>query len=212
MRIISSFKDYYDHGLVYGYDPNIQYIRKTESHKLTTAQDEQLIQFQSSVYTNSISAVGFCGEIFPFNNVDHQYHFDRDFICNHEFIIHSSRRYGYEIGVHKIENISKYRLNRNIEQLNEFVKTIENFELFKYAPIFVVKQCNETILNHSLLDVQFMQIYNSVEAFQKLSTWMSTAKYPHVETEMTEEQRGTSKGFDRFSFRHQNTKKNPKKF
>lgn len=67
MRIISKFFDYYDKGMSYGMDPNMVFVRKTESisfdktNSLINSND--LFKFVADF--SPFDVIGFCGKMFP---------------------------------------------------------------------------------------------------------------------------------------------------
>jgi hypothetical protein len=68
MRIISSFKDYYDNGLSYGIDPNIVYVREKSTIDLDyTKCNQYKLILDAMEYANEAlhCVVAFCGKMYP---------------------------------------------------------------------------------------------------------------------------------------------------
>jgi hypothetical protein len=76
MRIISDWKDYYDTASIFGIDKTKIYLRKT------LYLDVPLVRKQNSLVniTTKFDIIGFCGEIFIFNNYSKK--IDKEWLYN----------------------------------------------------------------------------------------------------------------------------------
>ena len=172
--------------------------------------------------------IGFCGEIFLFNNYS-----ERGFGSNWDFhpkkyILWGEDAKNYEFK--KIETafrpdvLKKVKSNRwrSGEKFEELLNSslLKGLFLKHKVPIFyigyVAKESNDClVLNPRLKDFAFAKFYDATQAFQRIEQFISNELasefQPNIPTGGNEVL-GRSKGFDEYSFRHKNTKKKPKKF
>ena len=97
----------------------------------------------------------------------------------------------------------------NYAKSNEEVKNI----FLKYnTPIFLINSTN-LIINPILKDYNFAKIYDTTQAFQRISQFLTNELAHSMQGDVPvggNEVIGRSKGFDEYSFR--NAKKKPKRF
>lgn len=223
MKIITDFKDFYDYGMAFGVDEGIVYER-----------------FQKTIYppknlTNrNGSILGFCGEYWEvtiFYNEPKSYRRnslkDKKKVKNYledgwvaatvvmDRVFKDKIDYQYFIRpldlMNKEWNYGYGSWNRkNYTPWKNWVRSIFTEH---NVPSFYIDGIEDykTTLNPVTMDYGLQKMLDPVEAFQKLSTFIPSLK-PEDTFEMTDEQKGRSKGFDEFSFRHKNTKNKPKKF
>ncbi|HUV84907.1 MAG TPA: hypothetical protein VMV86_04310 [Methanosarcinales archaeon] len=77
MRIISSFRDYYDSGIAYGIDPDLLYVRETRVQKIDNKNPmgKHLHELQNAFGTlaefeGHKGVIAFCGKLYPFYEVN----------------------------------------------------------------------------------------------------------------------------------------------
>lgn len=220
MRIISSFKDYYDGGAVYGIDQNRVYVRETTFESF----DKQISTFE---------IVGFCGEIFPivnFSEIDWDHKWKRhpkDFILYHDDAIKYTfendrkwrRGYGYMGGEDNYKKVQadKYvgwphKLRRDV--YNDLVNSKELKQLFVEfkVPVFFIgkypwlEQENraDVVLNPRLEYLGFYKVLDTVQAFQRIEMFLGSTLVTEFQGQVPVGDDNVirdSKGFDRFSFR-----------
>jgi hypothetical protein len=75
MRIISSFKDYYDSGVAYGIDPNLIYVREVKSQEIGRWTGiDHLKELQEACnglpfFDGHKGVIAFCGRLYPFYKI-----------------------------------------------------------------------------------------------------------------------------------------------
>lgn len=229
MKIITDFKDFYDYSMVFGVDPGVTYnrfISKIDPPKIDNKFG---------------SILGFCDMFWEVKKVsiedENVSYWRRRY--NYKPITYKdksekmvedgyfegspiSSRYNrdeieYYYWLKPIENISNMQWdpnnwrNLNYTHWNNWVKNI--FSEYSVPSFFIDGNDNfETTLNPILLDYGLQKTLSPTQAFQMVSSFIPALNQPDTTVEMTEEQKGRSKGFDEYSFRHKNTKKKPKKF
>jgi len=173
MRIISSFKDYYDCGQRYGYDPHITYVRETSTEK---------IQIRLPVVNNyefDCNIIGFCGKIYRI-----YYNFKKG-TYQWEKPPKKSGSYALEFNPLKDEIYTGFFERAPIFMIKGH--NVQNEQLL--------------ILNPNLSKLHFQKIFDPIQAYQQLSMYLGQhVKEPDVPNPpdkiMVE-----IKGFDKHSFR-----------
>jgi hypothetical protein len=199
MRIHSSFRDYYDCGLVYGVDPTVHYVRTTE--KVVFEKEEYNYEDESeSNYTNGISyeifKVGFCGRFFlgvkyrvP-NALKPIFLYENDAF---EFLKTKVKHY-----YHKL-----YADNRFITDDSLFLK----FD----CPIILFER-GEVIKNPNLSSISFQKVMNPMEAFLQLTAYISNDLAKQIDPlPMADKYRILAHGMDKWSFRNPDPPKRKQK-
>lgn len=180
MRIISSFKDYYDCGMAYGFDPNIVYARET-SQKKFKAKD------LASRYEDWIVFyIGFAGKIYQA--------YQKDKI---QFTKPTLKQKKWHRSWEELE------LNRNKpEQLNIFFEDAPVFLATKGYYYEMDYRGWMLTLNPRLNTVDFQQILPPVEAYQQLSMWYGNRCFNENSIpEVSDKDLAEAKGFNKYSFR-----------
>jgi hypothetical protein len=218
MRIISNFRDYYDGGAVFGIDKSVVWVRERKEILLPEADHRK--------YSHFDGVLGFCGKIFPFmrSGDGGQITFGDDV---KRFQYKPIRQYGaYPSMSWELEERSAFDYWRKdiVNQYDAIVASAELQSFFiKYqTPIFVIvirsgmamltNRQPELIINPTLKNYQFFRLYDVTQTFQEIEMFRSNVLVSETMTAppRTDEEIGTSKGFDRESFR--NSKKKSKKF
>ncbi len=227
MKIISDFKDYYDHGAAYGIDENLVYNRFSK-----------IIHPPKRIKDRGHKIIGFCDEFWEVTKIHYEYygrnmyrrskntkfeddvkkHVEKGWIEGtivYEKYPVSNPKIDFQYMLRKVDLTNKIWsqyawFNKNWTHWNNWLKSV--FTEYQ-VPIFYFtdNRSQDVILNPNLTDLGLQKVMDSVEAFQKLSTYIPSLR-PKDDFQMTNEQLGKSKGFDNYSFRNKNTKKKPKKF
>jgi hypothetical protein len=215
MRIISKFHDYYDGGAVFGIDKSLVWCRDRREILLPEVVRQKFNHFDG--------VVGFCGKIFPFM---------RSGDCEQITFGDDAKRFeyrridlrGWESTYERVERTSIYWQKDVNNQYDEIVasKDLESLFLKYQTPIFVIetvvgftqlmRRQPLLIVNPTLKDYYFYRLFDVTQTFQEIEMFRSNVLVSETMTvpPRTDEEIGTSKGFDRESFR--NSKKKSKKF
>jgi hypothetical protein len=231
MRILSNFKDYYDHSSVlYDTDKRITYNRKIKV-------------LESKLYLNNIEIIGFCDKIYLihnkfgelFNYVDNEFHVNKYNLdlttikkLKKEFIIYESNVNFKKVLTNekllKLEEINKYKQlssfirkekNRMISTSNSFMFrymdtdynkeisiTKEYFKKYK-TPVFYLTS-NKLFIDIPLVELMFNNIIDARTAYQEIDMFLSNNIYGvEKESKQTDNNKIISKGFNKYSFRKQ---------
>ena len=127
MKIISNFKDYYDGGAVYGIDKSRIYVRKTkilDVPKIKTS-NHSWSKFIRINYDYDI--LGFCGEIYLFNNYSERDH-------EHKWIFHPKKYilWGKDAIKYRFEKLEKpFRDPILVKKKKDIWRTQENYDELK---------------------------------------------------------------------------------
>lgn len=227
MRIISKFKDYYDSGQFYGIDQSRIYVRETIRKTWVPR----------AYYQRKLCVVGFCGKLYPFvnytehiqkNNKDRnakyytlyeddifKYSFDE--ILNRNNSTNDVVRIDFDETI-ALDKFKKYWFSKTLKQeYDEMCTDKDLLALFlKYkTPTFLYTndRKDNLIINPCLKDYAFFKVTDTIQAYQEIEQFVSNELASLIQPNMpvgNDEIVGTSKGFDRYSFR--NAKKKPKKF
>jgi hypothetical protein len=217
VRIIDKRRDYYDGVASQGVDPSIVYVRK-EQEILFPLHQFWMPHFG---YFDKY-LIGFCGKIYPLVKIRGvlRFHFES-----------SQSGLGDDLFFYNIDEIDRYAsqwMERRAAwydcpfQMNEsrknFLKFFQNtwtkletiFTDHK-TPIFLL-DCNTKstlLLNPLLRPLEFQRIVDPYTAFQEIAMYLSgvlgnlNPKVPKV----SDEDLIVAKGFDKWSFRKESTKK-----
>lgn len=186
MRIVSSFKDYYDCGMSYGFDPKIVYVRETSQKKIK-AKD------LASRYEDWIVFyIGFAGKIYQAYQKDK---WVKDKVQFTKPTLVKQKKW------HRSWEELEFHRNKP-EQLNVF---------FEDAPVFLAAKgyYHELdyhgwllTLNPRLNTVDFQQVLPPIEAYQQLSMWYGSRNFPENNIpEVSDKDLAEAKGFNKYSFR-----------
>lgn len=198
MRIISSWRDFYDGGMAYGLDRSIIYVRESQEIKLDNDK------YHSYDSLNPFY-VGFCGKIYP--GVMHLYP-DKNY------------NYQYKIFYKKEEVVQFIEDNPDLDRLLSFDKyskssfnkhfTEENYSglkniFSKYNVPCFVKDIHKNVLitNPPLRDWEFFKVLDPWTTYLELSMYVSGVLLSNVKPipEIDDETLASAKGFDKWSFR-----------
>ena len=231
MRIISKFRDYYDHVQSFGMS-DVIYQRKKIELEIT---DKSLLKFvgeglkfNSWVFSfKKITVdvqcyvIGLCGKTYPvikLTATDKKYKKTTSFFYNekdfHQYLID-----------HKYRDISQYTTKGHWWKSEQSkVKAFFDYEWHKLnelfhqhnVPIYVInfnlasrESTPSLILNHELKDFNFYTQMDTYKTFQEIEMFVSgVLKTPVVPTTtISDECMRDAKGFDRWSFKKMPTKK-----
>ena len=215
MRIISKFHDYYDGGAVFGIDKSLVWCRDRREILLPEVARQKFNHFDG--------LVGFCGKIFPYM---------RSGDCEQITFGDDAKRFeyrridlrGWESTYERVERTSTYWQKDVNNQYDDLVssKDLESLFLKYQTPVFVIETAVGfaqlmrrqplLIVNPTLKDYHFYRLFDTTQAFQEIEMFRSNVLVSETMTvpPRNDEEIGTSKGFDRDSFR--NSKKKSKKF
>jgi len=229
MRIISPWKDYYDHVQMFGFDPNICYVR----NKSQIQEEDNPIRFahtpleiKSSYFLNQKpgsfepGVLGFCGSLyFCFSQITWSSPLDMGSrLLNRVFF-----------NLEDLRDYLKPRLFKPVDDMSEIVYLrkrgrwmpreerslpeegaliLENKdELFlKYsAPVFFINLGRRTIdLNPDLSELGFQKIKSPEQTYQELMGYLTGPMLPtsSLPVEISDESQIEKKGYDlKWSFR-----------
>ena len=239
MRIISSFRDYYDIVQSEGQDQTRVYNRTLKEVILKSPFPFSYnLNYQRKMY-QKMYVIGFCDKIYLVFNLR------KDDVCKdiskNCYHLNDVENFIEENFNHKqIEDWKrtdkkKYQKNfwdsdklrcsfeSNFKKWEEFKRSFDAKSLFQEFPIFVADlthkreynnfwhQKEENIkitYNDCLNDFDFYRIFDSYQAFQELTMWINNKAVPMKEIpKIKDEIMLEVKGFDKFSFRKEKSKK-----
>jgi len=192
MRIISNFKDYYDVGMQYGYDPKLQWIRKYVTYPHT-----------NSKLRSADFLLHFCGNIYRGISVgDYPYLID---------IIWDTAHYEAHC---KLHNISPREVNY-LDQVWLFKRKAQKTKIItlgklerlsnlneKYHSTVVLETRGDIKVNTSLKGIQFYKVYDPITTYQKISEYFGNRFFNEPKmVPISDKDRIKQHGFDEKSFR-----------
>jgi len=209
MKIISKFKDYYDGGASFGVDTERQYVRVIN-------------EIPISNFPYKFDVIGFCGKIYPFNNVtdfmnrnpkewtnyDPSYEFklSKD---EHNCDIYTRQKIT-KSNKESWQRFSRYNSNTWMtkKEAFEYVKHDQNLlEIFHVlkVPIFHIGRYKAYLtLNPCLKDLGFYKIFDTVQAWQEIEMYISNQLVFDRQGDIpvgNDNVIRDSKGFDKWTFR-----------
>jgi hypothetical protein len=230
MRIVSPFKDYYDCIQGVGQDQSLLYVRNpikvkekipSVPHYVSYWKDKEVYSLRKS------HTIGFCGKLycilefwpdahapkflFNINDVDEYMKF---VLKKKELEEYFSTEKGYRYSYIPYE----MRRKKLIEFFDKFNKSASSPVYGKYfeeqkCPIFQSTFWNgskqkEFTWNANLRLVEFFRVFDPFQAFQEISMFLGNMAMPEKEIpQPSDEILAEIKGFDKFSFRKDPTKK-----
>ena len=228
MRIISSFKDYYDTAMGLGIDPDCVYNRKTELLEIKSVKLPYVYKTKDSWNSEdkiivSPFLIGFCGKIYKgikvtlennLNNSDYFYSTDSyvKYMALFNIEISNNKRWSWFGSGDHLDNerdVDAF-FNRdfsNLEQLFQEHKT----------PVFAIygKSINNSQLelNPFLKPYEFYKVIEPYQAFQDIFMYKAgvLGSKELDSTPVSDKIKIQSKGFDKFSFRTMKGDKKPRK-
>lgn len=239
MKIISDFKDYYDASQALGHDPTVVYFRKEEKIIIPDFPFPS-IKYTKCVWSyrdwdrdiNIINPyiIGFCGKIYAViemkaSGVGEEYCYCYDMETVDVFM----EKYCKKKDIEAFFKKNRWRKNSNHDNFKKFFNdTKEKREAFKNIfvengiPIFLAKEETRVWGNYDksavlktnveLKQYQFYKIFDVYTAFQELEMFLSNIAVPAKDMpEITDVLKADSKGFDKYSFRKDSSKKKKRK-
>ena len=198
MRILSSFKDYYDGGAMHGIDATHIYVRKTEDIQVP------------DVKVRDFTVIGFCGNLY----ICQVFRRSQASPQKRSLPVKSKTFYGEKSYAYKWEGYSQeklvkvdknsygYKFEKNFYNdllNNDALKSI--FQQYK-TPIFLLEE-NFCKINPMLKDYFFYKIKPLHEAFREIEYYISNilVNDDFKSMQMSDKEKLTSKGFDNWSFK-----------
>jgi len=228
MRIISSFYDYYDKGLAFGFDPNLVYVRETKILKAGWGEpgaNNSLVAMLSPLsigprnYSLTQAVIGFCGKMYPLFRVSFGYKTNKTYysfdsiqndLDNGVFVSEYPYR-NYEL--HNAMQLIVDRQYAKYGRLELGSKEITDEVFRKHkAPILLADwegNSPRLTVNPRLNEYSFITQVDPVTAFQELAMFVGNnlvdQKDPNPK--LSDEVKRDIHGFDKFSFRKGKSKK-----
>jgi hypothetical protein len=230
MKIISSFKDYYDNCQGYGFDPKLIYIRKTEH--IVISPDSELMKIFSGIRKKislmpyisspiiSRGLVGFCGKLYPFWEYNGIFYYDPNKMQRALIDFTSSSDHNDRVDARKaLRILNKERRLYTPWDIEEF--TIEGLTKFLHslnrkiddtvhihikAPSFVIQLqlgALTLIVNPNLKEYNFPTQVDPYTAYQEISMYLGNNLAEQMDplVKISDKLKAESKGFDKWSFR-----------
>lgn len=209
MRIISSFRDYYDPVQAHDADRETIFLREQKKIEILHGVLQLEQRWFNSFRGFYPRVVGFCDKLYYF------YRFD-DTVRPHnkpEYKIEGAIQWVYN-KEEMIHNLSLTRDGKEALAKKDFLKKLklQNFnvvdipEAFKqYCPIFYAKQKvfkDEILLNPILSKLTFYRIKDVATAYQEIRMWIENQAAPEKPIPYIDDvTMAEAKGFNKFSFR-----------
>lgn len=229
MRIISSFKDYYDCGQAAGQDPTIVYVResRTEQYK----NSERAYPFPScqspfSGWRSALSAsscvIGFCGRLYGAIQIRKQDEtaFCYDMGAVEAFIYKHGGKdeiRGFDVGYGRKPPRSsrgRVKFERFFQNCQGHRDRYEKWFIENRCPIFVAQDAPgywdawEITYNARLKDYEFFRVFDPWQAFQELQMCFGGILAPPEKPmpPVSDKDMRDIKGFDEWSFKKMSEK------
>jgi hypothetical protein len=225
MRILSNFKDYYDHACAYGIDESVIYVRETE---------EFMEKEVSPGWGIRPSTLVICGREWPLRILRNE---KIEIPRTKEWILHGQDCYKFvpkvtPQGLHpsKLELLpfvprkkgyQWWRDKWKIPQKDPIDKAVAAFHRGeiseKYAakcreynaPLLLIER-NKITKNPNLADLGFGKIVQSYLLFQEIEQWITNNRPQMPMPDLPDDIMRDSKGFDKNSFKSQDKKGKPR--
>jgi hypothetical protein len=193
MRIISNFKDYYDIGMQYGYDPKLQWIRRTSD-----------IELENRRLASEFIILHFCGKVYRGLVVAKTYT-SREIIWDND----TYAKYCTEHNIKPIETrwFDQFWItSRNVKANSKIVVLgqIKESDVLndKYASPIVLEGNKGLEINPSLKNIQFYKVFDPVTTYQKISEYFGNKFFNEPKmVPISDKDRIKQHGFDEKSFR-----------
>lgn len=218
MRIISDFKDYYDCGQQYGFDPKLIYNRKIEHID---------VEFNISGWFRHCSElviIGFCGKLYPVILIKTRYQNIPETCYSIEDVDEFAHTYlsKKDLGEYYTDYFNRFSYNefgcrKYYEYLFSKVKDfapLHSLFIEHHTPIFSIIRSKKTSLTHGkfvytlslnikLKDFYFYRVFDSYSAYQELSMYYGgvLGGIKEVVPDVPDKLLVEAKGFDKYSFR-----------
>ena len=233
MRIISKYRDYYDNVSGVLYDDYFIYHRQPKSITPTFRIFDNMSWFNDSFNYDSISFIGFCGEVIPVyitkqcidgvSEKDFKIFggkilkcvkpFDSFLRPTVEYYINYDMTSVFNMVVNrrKKRRYDNYQLSRTLSRIESEVDIIKKMDLFDMyeTPIFHIYSGRYNALidiSPCLKDLNFQCKYNPYQAFQELVMWIGNQAVNEYPVQITDDiVLRDKKGFDQYSFKKRKT-------
>jgi hypothetical protein len=222
MRVISKFKDYYDGVMKTGMDREVVYVRENKEIELEESYGVDFSTQNSPRYSNiELVILGYCGKIYKIYTVTTSLNTEKEKHVFHDF--ESFRKFMMRYQIASKWDFEKRRYYPSDYQKFEALDGSRLIELFhKYqTPLFIVshihryrtKSKTTLTLGPCLKDLEFYQIKDTYAAYQDIFQYVAgTLNRPENKmVEISDEDKVSKHGFDKWSFRKLPTKKKDKK-
>lgn len=233
MRIISKFQDYYDSGMAFGQDQSVVFYREEKDvipakegytkiypayFGLNNRDHYEVYNFGPYYDPDSVfiykATVVFCGKVWNALAVGHyqfQYFYDYDSFSDYiaKLGLSLERRAGYKWGPnYHAQNYRNWLAEPGTtkfhdELINDRIVIAANYRVDCYG------DNQKVTTNGSLKEVQFYKVMDSYTAFQEIDMWIGGVlpKDGPPMVEVTDKDKVSKHGFDKYSFRKSPTKK-----
>jgi hypothetical protein len=224
MRIISSFKDYYDCVQSQGQDQSLLYLREPKEVVLegrqTPFQFTTILQRWGNDIIYGCNVIGFCGRVIPVLSLCHpqdssikpvfaytlaevdsfvEAHFKKARIERY----YAAKRKSYW------SELWRYTSHRTIDEFfQEAARHAGDFEhLFQNnrSPIFTYRECRAghiLTFNGCLKEFQFFKLVDPYTAFQEIQMYLGGMAFPNKPMpQIDDKTMAEAKGFNKWSFR-----------
>lgn len=196
MKIISTFKDYYDSSISFGIDPTLIYPREKVVRPIKETRGNTTEPKYPHLYCiygleSQVYIIGFCGKLYPCVKVGDDFHYSEDSIPE-ETRDNSTTWFN-----------NRYRTSLwdNTTDLSKHTES-----LFLEAPVFVYTQTangKQITLNPCLKEFQFYKVVDPATAFQEISMHLGTyLSRNEISSQPLSEKEALQKhGMDKWSFK-----------
>lgn len=197
MRIISTFKDYYDSSVSFGVDPTLVYNREKVVRPIKEVKGNSVEPKYPNIkwlygVENQCFIIGFCGKLYSCVKVGDDYHYE-------------------DLQIPKPSSVLGFRLWVDANAHQEFWTNTTDLtkhaeSLFLEAPVFAYTHTSngkEITLNPCLKEFQFYKVVDPVTAFQEISMHLGTylSRYEVSSQPLSEKESLQKHGMDKWSFK-----------
>lgn len=225
MIIKSKFKDYYDSALSYGIDTERLWIRDRQEISIPSINKKLYASGVGRWRWKTLSAVGFCGKIYPFLlnssqncTTECNYSIDKNDIIYDESEIRknilSDDTYDYYKKLNKPVRWDIWDEQNFKKFWNQFSDPEIDSIFSKYkTPVFSIQYYDKNwhvILNDCLKHLAFFKVMNPIETFSEIEMYIGNILVGEKEVKIptgNDQVIAASKGFDKWSFRKESTEK-----
>jgi|688.fasta_scaffold393109_1 hypothetical protein len=195
MQIISPFKDYYDVGMQYGFDPKLQWIRRTSDIE------------ESSRWHHSESIIlHFCGKTYRGIVVK-----SASYYINSMEVIWDNEHYDKYCTENKVKPLEiswldKFWITTKVRPKSKIIQLglIGESDILndKYSSPVILQTNKGLEINPSLKFIQFYKVYDPVTTYQKISEYFGNKFFNEPKmVPISDKDRIKQHGFTKESFR-----------
>lgn len=224
MRIVSSFRDYYDCMQAYGQDQTTLYVRETKKVKLRSNCSRQPFTIDNTIVASNI--IGFCGKVYKCLCLSPYYKNESFFLYNTEDV----DKYIREHGSDKLNeryfgksgsgrsrsywrywgDITRVATEKYFEKQGQAEPYFEKFFIEYRCPVWVIRDIysrwnsEETlVINDRLNQYNFFRVFDAPSAFQEITMYFGSvlAAPEKPIPDVSDEDMAEIKGFNKWSFR-----------